>query len=502
METAAYLINRLVEKAKKKGDNELIDKLKSPEFYGIVTEVAHILTKIGVDVVDRNDNNFDAEKEINLKISRALAQNYQTMYYINLKTNEYIGYSSSEDYQSLNIQERGKNFFEDSIKNAQKIVFPADYEMVKVALEKENLMHETSDGKTFSLEYRLVMNGEPVYMSLKALKMADMDDNLIIGVSNINEEKKAEIKLIQEMEENVTYSNIALALARNFSAVYFVNTKTDAYHEYKVDGKNQKLILVDKGQKFFAESKKNALKYIVPEDQKRFIENIEKDNILAEIESGEPYSLTYQQLIDESPVHVQLTAINLINDEDHIIFAVRSIDAQMRREQAMLKELEDQRSLARTDSLTGVRNKFSYTESEKTLNELIKEHNITNFSLAICDVNDLKIINDTLGHDAGDKFIRDAVSLMKKTFKHSNIYRIGGDEFVIILRDSDYFKRDYLYEQLQKENMKNMKLKQIVLACGISDFDPENDKKVSSIFVRADEKMYENKRKLKELYTF
>ena len=90
---------------------------------------------------------------------------------------------------------------------------------------------------------------------------------------------------------------------------------------------------------------------------------------------------------------------------------------------------------------------------------------------------------------------------MKKTFKQSNIYRVGGDEFVIIIRDSDYFKRDYLYEQLQRENLKNMKQQHVVLACGMSDFDPEKDKTVSSIFVRADDKMYANKRELKKLYT-
>lgn len=196
METAAYLINELVKKAQKRGEYEIIEKLKSPEFYGVITEVAQILSRIGIEVIDRNDaTEFDMQKEINLKISRALAQNYQTMYYINLNTNEYIGYSSSDDYKSLKIEEHGKDFFKDCLRNTEKLIYKDDLKMVQDALTKENLINETGYGKTFNLVYRLMINGEPRYTSLKALKMAELDENLIIGITDIDEQKKAEIAI-------------------------------------------------------------------------------------------------------------------------------------------------------------------------------------------------------------------------------------------------------------------------------------------------------------------
>ena len=68
-------------------------------------------------------------------------------------------------------------------------------------------MAETENGKTFTLVYRLMLDGEPTYMSLKALKMADMDENLIIGITNIDEQKRAELEFKQAFEENITYSN-------------------------------------------------------------------------------------------------------------------------------------------------------------------------------------------------------------------------------------------------------------------------------------------------------
>lgn len=503
METAAYLINELVKKAQKRGEYEIIEKLKSPEFYGVITEVAQILSRIGIEVIDRNDaTEFDMQKEINLKISRALAQNYQTMYYINLNTNEYIGYSSSDDYKSLKIEEHGKDFFKDCLRNTEKLIYKDDLKMVQDALTKENLINETGYGKTFNLVYRLMINGEPRYTSLKALKMAELDENLIIGITDIDEEKKAEIAIQQNIAEATTYSNIALALARNYFVVYYVNSKTNAYIEYSLDGKNQLLNIESSGNDFFNESKKNALIYIAPSDRKKFLDALEKDTILAEIATGEPYSLTYQQLFDGKPVYVQLTAMNLINDEDHIIFAVRSIDAQKRREAEIQKELDDEKQLARTDALTGVSNKYSYTESEKVLNSLIKNKSISNFAIVVCDINDLKKINDTYGHEAGDRAIKDAVSIIKKAFKNSNVYRVGGDEFAIIVRDSDYYKLDFIYEQIYQNNLKNMKEKKVIVSCGYSEFNPKVDKKVINVFVRADENMYANKRELKRLYKF
>lgn len=194
--------------------------------------------------------------------------------------------------------------------------------------------------------------------------------------------------------------------------------------------------------------------------------------------------------------------MNLINDEDHIIFAVRSIDAQKRREAEIQKELDDEKQLARTDALTGVSNKYSYTESEKVLNSLIKNKSISNFAIVVCDINDLKKINDTYGHEAGDRAIKDAVSIIKKAFKNSNVYRVGGDEFAIIVRDSDYYKLDFIYEQIYQNNLKNMKEKKVIVSCGYSEFNPKVDKKVINVFVRADENMYANKRELKRLYKF
>ena len=110
------------------------------------------------------------------------------------------------------------------------------------------------------------------------------------------------------------------------------------------------------------------------------------------------------------------------------------------------------------------------------------------------------MINDTLGHDVGDKYIKEAKEIISNTFKNSTVFRIGGDEFVCILDENDYYTRDYLMQKINEKNDKNAKANKVTIACGISDFNPETDKKLIDVFIRADELMYKNKKELKDKY--
>ena len=92
--------------------------------------------------------------------------------------------------------------------------------------------------------------------------------------------------------------------------------------------------------------------------------------------------------------------------------------------------------------------KNAYGEFEKKLNQQIQSGEDVEFAIAICDVNGLKTVNDTQGHIAGDKYIRMASKLVCETFKHSPVFRVGGDEFVAILRGSDFDRREKLQNSL------------------------------------------------------
>ncbi len=178
-----------------------------------------------------------------------------------------------------------------------------------------------------------------------------------------------------------------------------------------------------------------------------------------------------------------------------IMFSNYSLMGERERERE--RELFAARMAANTDPLTGVKSKRAYVDKERALNAQIEAHTVRDFCVVVCDVNGLKQINDELGHTAGDEHIRAASMLVCQHFKHSPVFRIGGDEFVVIVEGQDYINRNSIAQDLDACSVYNAVNGGVVIAVGLSDYDPETDTAVASVFERADELMYKRKKELK-----
>lgn len=158
--------------------------------------------------------------------------------------------------------------------------------------------------------------------------------------------------------------------------------------------------------------------------------------------------------------------------------------------------------LNETDPLTMVKNRSAYETKCTEINHLIVEKKLDDFGIAVFDINNLKFINDNYGHEKGDEYIVNSCLLLCNVFKHSPVYRIGGDEFLIILTKEDFVNRDELFVRLS-ENMDKLKnsdcpdSEKVSVASGISVYDKTTDYSVASVFQRADAQMYENKKRMK-----
>lgn len=155
--------------------------------------------------------------------------------------------------------------------------------------------------------------------------------------------------------------------------------------------------------------------------------------------------------------------------------------------------------LAYRDSLTGVKNKTAYQETvECKKKEMEKEDSA--FALVVMDVNGLKQINDTYGHEAGDNLLCNAVAMMEGTFRNSSIYRIGGDEFVVLLEGEDYSRAADLLDQLEKDMAETGKdpKRRVSIAWGIAVYDVQKKESYERLFQRADRAMYEKKARMKK----
>ena len=156
--------------------------------------------------------------------------------------------------------------------------------------------------------------------------------------------------------------------------------------------------------------------------------------------------------------------------------------------------------LAYRDSLTGVKNKTAYQDAEARIEEAMRLGR-PEFAVLVLDINGLKRINDTYGHDFGDILIKNACRIICKAFQHSPVYRIGGDEFVVILEKRDYELYPQLLEGFQAEidahNRDARNDAQVSIARGIALYDSETDLVYGNVFKRADDAMYQNKLAMK-----
>ena len=123
------------------------------------------------------------------------------------------------------------------------------------------------------------------------------------------------------------------------------------------------------------------------------------------------------------------------------------------------------------------------------------------FAIVLADLNNLKYVNDTYGHKAGDEYIKRACKLIFDTFAHSPVFRVGGDEFVVVMMGSDYENRVMLMQKIRDQVLENQQLRKgrPIVAVGIATYDRKLDKKVSEVYERADQEMYRNKNHLKNL---
>lgn len=165
------------------------------------------------------------------------------------------------------------------------------------------------------------------------------------------------------------------------------------------------------------------------------------------------------------------------------------------------QHMKQMQGLAFLDSLTGVRNKMAYDNYIAELESRIENGEIKSYGIAILDTNNLKEINDTYGHENGNTYLVNSCKLICQIFAHSPVFRIGGDEFLVVLTGKDLENHHELISQL-KESMDLTKKasfpwKQISIACGLGIADYAKATTIADTFNKADKNMYINKREIK-----
>ena len=179
-----------------------------------------------------------------------------------------------------------------------------------------------------------------------------------------------------------------------------------------------------------------------------------------------------------------------------LLYIVSLVYATMKETEELVQKAQDAERLAYTDELTGLNNRTAYNEAVEKVDLTKGVHTVF-----MCDLNNLKKCNDTMGHHWGDTYIKISAGIIQESFDDiGRAYRIGGDEFCIISDVDDPEQIQAAYDKLAyrvEEYNTGTSVIEIGIAVGYARYDANIDKNLEDTRIRADQRMYLNKEMIK-----
>jgi len=153
------------------------------------------------------------------------------------------------------------------------------------------------------------------------------------------------------------------------------------------------------------------------------------------------------------------------------------------------------------DDLTGLLNRRGFLSLAQQQLKIAQREN-WDLVVLFADLDSLKNVNDSFGHPEGDRALRTVATILKETFRTSDlIARLGGDEFIVLALNAPATGVQTMAARLQRNierhNAQN-RYYQISLSVGIVQFDPQHGLSLDEMIVKADQTLYENKRKKRQ----
>ena len=432
-------------------------------------------------------------------LAHAFARGCMYLFYVDIDSDAYIEFRTDDSTGALAEARRGTDFFGNCAHEAGLKICPADLEYFLSAFTKDRVLAEIGRGGIFSMDYRIMDGGRPFHVQLKAVLVEEEEGPSLIICINDDDARYRETQALKEdRKKNVTYTQIAEILASHYDLIYYIDCENSDYEEFSIKKMSGELKVMEKGGDFFAASRKNAERLVCAEDRERIRLFLDRDNLISQLEGRRQLTEDYRMIVDGGKTQYTRMTVTYSSDHSHFIICIENREKDVRREQEHLAALSMANEMARRDELTHTKNKTAYDEAEKELQKQIEEKGDP-FGIVVCDINGLKAVNDTEGHRAGDDYIKDASRMICRIFRHSPVFRIGGDEFVVILKGQDYADRTDLIAGLRRQVGENIRAGEgAVVASGLAQYRPHTDHSVADIFNRADSQMYEDKAHLKE----
>ena len=309
--------------------------------------------------------------------------------------------------------------------------------------------------------------------------------------------KYAEQVRIQQ-NKNELYAAMVQALSDKYETVFFVDAETEDYLQYKRSDEHDILWYDMRKRYFFTELLRYLMRTADKKDIKRLADQLSKNNILEVLAENKVFSTQFRSARFGVTNYYILHAVNFIDPKTrHMVVGIKNINDTIQSQSEYKAAVGQAIEMAVVDELTGVKNRNAYVKYENELDQQMQDEGSIDVAIVVLDVNGLKHVNDTMGHSTGDDLLREASAVICEMFAGNDIYRIGGDEFAVVLLGDAYNNRAALLKSFRDRILENRSSGRIVIASGMAEFIPGVDEGIESVFDKADAQMYINKKELK-----
>ena len=259
------------------------------------------------------------------RVAQALSSDYVNLYYVNIEDERYYSYTPNSAGTDMMVQDVGINFFESVKRDVKDVIYEPDQEKLLTGFTRENVLGSIDRDGTYTLTYRLLIDDEPTYVSMKATYIGNDNKHIIIGVNNVDAQMRHQEMMQRLRDEQAAYARIS-ALTGNFFAFFTVDPKTDHYIEFNTTTEYEDLGIAKEGEDFFNTSLENGLKIIYPDDKDLYIKGFTKKKVMKGIKEKGIYSLDYRMELGGEVRKVSLRAAKFTEDgKEMLIFGICNI---------------------------------------------------------------------------------------------------------------------------------------------------------------------------------
>lgn len=471
-----------------------------PFFCGILQEIfpsapflsIGYLTAISVThifvIAQKHDKLIQNQNDELQNVMISITSTFEIIATLNLDTGE------EKIIRSCGLMKRGSFSNRNSISYENRlfaflhdVVYKEDREIVYNELQTEVIWEKVKYGIPHRIHFRVKQNNNLYWYEIRiTLLMTKKKSRSVAFIireitSDVVKEKAFTEELIESKKKMQEQLNILTSLAGIYMTMHLIDLKENKIHSYSSQTHIDKYINEVSGAD---KQMHHVMKHTVT---KQYLDEILEFTDLHTLSSRlKDQKVISKEFIGKNFGWCKAQFIEISCDSDgnltQAMFTTQIIDKEKRREENMIL-------MTKTDELTKILNRRCYDEELKKLETELPE----NLVVISADVNNLKHVNDTKGHAAGDELICAAATVLTETFKeYGNVFRTGGDEFVAFIKTDDINGLEQQASKRMKE-WKGEAIDSIQISMGYATKKENPSMNIQQLCKLADSQMYKAK---------